>query len=49
MCACVCVFVGACVVGLRAKGPDTGWARRVFSVSLAYLTLLFAAMVADAV
>jgi protoheme IX farnesyltransferase len=43
------VFVGACVLGLRAKGPDTGWARRVFSVSLAYLTLLFAAMVADAV
>lgn len=48
------LFVGACVSGFRAKGPtveavDHKWARRVFGVSLVYLTLLFGVLLADAV
>jgi len=43
------VFLASCIAGLRSKGPETGWARRVFGVSLIYLTLLFAVLMADAV
>lgn len=43
------LFLGTCIAGLRARGPDTRWARRVFGVSLVYLTLLFGVLIADAV
>ena len=41
-------FLAACIAGLRAQGPDTRWARRVFGASLVYLTLLFVVLIADA-
>jgi protoheme IX farnesyltransferase len=41
------VFLGVCIRGLR---PDAGapWARKLFGISLVYLTLLFAALIVDA-
>jgi protoheme IX farnesyltransferase len=41
------VFLGVCVRGLR-PGAGAAWARKLFGISLVYLTLLFAALVVDA-
>jgi protoheme IX farnesyltransferase len=40
-------FIGACLWGLR-RDPGRAWARRVFLASIAYLALLFAALMIDA-
>ena len=40
-------FVAVNIRLLRERPPDTAWARTVFRFSLAYLTIVFAAMVLD--
>lgn len=46
------LFLGACLAGFRSRGDDIvdkRWARRVFGVSLVYLTVLFGVLMVDAV